>query len=123
MPDENDKKLVFQTPMMQTEGIPSLYANLASVSISFNDLRVYLGEIAPKEVKTSSGTGDKAELKAELRPGVVSPRICIVCSPEFARSLRDALDNSLTQYEHFFGPLRPTPEEKQLKFLLEQPKQ
>jgi hypothetical protein len=114
MPDEKDKELALK---IQTEGVPVYYSNVASVSVSFNDVRIYLGDLSPKEV-----TVKKVEQKPELKEGAVSPKLCLVCTPEFARNLRDAISISITQYEQFFGPLRPNPEEKQLRFLMENQK-
>ncbi|MGH7750641.1 MAG: DUF3467 domain-containing protein, partial [Candidatus Dormibacteria bacterium] len=93
-----------------TEGVPVLYANVASCTVSFNDMRVYFAEAMPKEVVTQ-----KKDNTIKLSEALVAPRLCVVCAPEFARSLRDALSNSISQYEQLFGPLRALPQEQDLQ--------
>jgi hypothetical protein len=91
-----------QAPMIQTAEIASLYSNLASLSMSYNDIRVYLMEISPKEISPVSVAGRTVDAN-------VQPKLCLVLTPEFARSLRDALSSTIANYEKAFGPLRSAP--------------
>ncbi|MGH9682223.1 MAG: DUF3467 domain-containing protein [Candidatus Acidiferrales bacterium] len=87
---------------IRTEGIPSLYANVASLTMGFHDVRIYFAEASPKEVTTEA-----TEVRAV--ESFVVPRLCVVTNPEFARNLRDALIDSIKKYETQFGQLRPNP--------------
>jgi len=101
MADESEKK---PGNPMPTEGFPVAYVNLASVSASFNDVRVYLADQFPKTVVTMPGAPAQVPTDSNI-----APRICIAMGPEFAKSLCDALSTTLSLYEKQFGPLRPTP--------------
>ena len=94
-----------QSASFETEGIPSLYANVASITMSFHDMRIYLAEAMPTEVEIT--TEVKGDLK--LRQARVTPRLCLIINPEFARNLRDAISISIGKYEELFGQLRPNP--------------
>jgi hypothetical protein len=92
-----------------TAGFPVVYSNLASVAANFNDLRIYFAEVQPKTVVTVA----MPELTATAvspADANISPRICMVLTPEFAKSLLDALSSTLSLYEKQFGPLRPVPQ-------------
>jgi hypothetical protein len=85
--------------------VPTVYCNLANVTISFSDLRLYLAEVGPKTIAVNpdlSGT-KAAETKSEA---VISPKLSVVFTPEFAKSVGDALLKSVAKYEEIFGPLR-----------------
>jgi Protein of unknown function (DUF3467) len=99
---------------MDTAGIPSIYCNVASVTVSFGELRLYLGEAGPKQVALELSTPKATET-------VVTPRVCIVLSPEFSRSLRDALSRTIEIYEKKFGQLRPEPTPEQIKQITSTP--
>src|SRR5580704_13215714 len=81
-------------PLVQTEGVPSLYSNLASLTVSFNDVRIYLCEVSPPEISVQPGSTQKS-----TRLPQVTPRLCVVLTPEFAKSLSDALTTTIAQYE------------------------
>lgn len=89
--------------VMAADGYPSVYANHASVSMSAVDIRIFLSEVSPKELNIEPQEMVKA---AEA---LVTPRICLVMTPEFAKSVFDSLATLLPQYESRFGPLRPNP--------------
>ena len=83
----------------ETKGVPTLYSNHASPSISFNDIRIYFAEVFPKEL--SVGTSPAA---TRIEP-TVEPRLCVVVTPEFAKSLVEALSKAVEKYEAIFGPM------------------
>src|SRR5262249_7888547 len=89
--------------VFSTEDVPTLYVNHASPSISFSDIRVYLGEVSPKELAAVQSTGPT---KAEPR---VTPRLCVVVAPEFAKALADSILVAVQKYETLFAPLRKQP--------------
>jgi hypothetical protein len=93
---------------ISTEGIPSVYANVASISMSLHDLRIYFAEVSPKEVVTQP----LPDAQAKSVEGNIVPRLCIITAPEFARSLRDALIDGIKRYENQFGQLRANPDTK-----------
>jgi hypothetical protein len=86
--------------VFETKGVPTLYSNFASPSISQNDIRVYFGEVAPKSLAAVQSI---SAIRAEAE---VTPRVCMVMSPEFARSLGESLLLSVKKYEGLFGGLR-----------------
>jgi hypothetical protein len=89
---------------ISTEGFPIVYANLASLTANYNDLRIYFADAQPKTVVTLAGSVQPAVADANI-----APRICMVMTPEFAKSLLDALAGTIAAYEKQFGPLRPAP--------------
>ena len=89
---------------ISSEGFPVAYANVASLAASFADIRIYFAETFPKELVTDSSAGPY-----RVKENAVAPRICVAMSPEFARSVRDALSSAITQYESQFGALRDNP--------------
>jgi hypothetical protein len=89
--------------LISTEGFASVYANHAAVSMSAVDVRVFLSEVSPKQIHAEP-TESLAAAEA-----LVQPRVCLVMSPEFARSIMDSLAKLIPQYEERFGPLRPVP--------------
>lgn len=94
-----------QPNVVLSEGFPVTYANSASVTTSFHDVRVYFSDVFPKELVTDQHLGP-----LKVKESLFSPRICIAMSPEFAKAVRDALDRTLSQYEAQFGALRPSPQ-------------
>jgi Protein of unknown function (DUF3467) len=92
-----------------TQGLTTIYANIAGVTISFHDMRIYLAEALPAKV-------DFGVTLPALKPqqALVNPIACVIVNPEFARSLRDALTLSIEKYEGLFGPLRPNPAQPQI---------
>jgi len=90
-------------PGIPTAGIPIIYANNAQSLVGYNDIRVYFGEIFPRElVLLPPGTSGQVTSTTQLR-------VCLVFSPEFARALHKALGRSVEQYEEQFGKLRAEP--------------
>ena len=67
---------------METAAVPSVYCNIASVTASFNEIRLYLAEAAPMQVSVDPVPG------ATPKPteANVMPRLCIVVNPEFSRA-------------------------------------
>lgn len=92
-----------------TEGFPIVYSNLASVSANYNDIRIYFAEIHPKTVVTVA-LPEAARTVIGPADANIAPRICMVMTPEFAKSLHDALSSTLSLYEKQFGQLRPKPQ-------------
>jgi hypothetical protein len=99
MPSEKEKP---GYELLETQGIPSLYANHANVTISFHDIRVYFSEVTPKVVDTRPTPGMPSE-------PLVNPRASFVFTPEFAKLLGDSLLAAVAQYVERFGTLRPNP--------------
>lgn len=87
--------------VVSAEGFPSLYANHASVSMSAIDIRLFLSEVSPKEMNI-----EPQDAMRSAEP-LVQPRVCVVMSPEFARTIMDSLATLIPQYEARFGALRP----------------
>src|SRR5258706_16026696 len=85
---------------ISTEGIPSVYSNAASLTMSFHDIRIYFAEASPKEVITQPMPSDAQPKPTEVN---TAARLCIITNPEFARNLRDALIDGIKKYEAQFG--------------------
>jgi hypothetical protein len=92
------------TDIFETKGVPTIYCNQANVSLSYNDVRLYIGEVSPKELVVTQGGKEFAQ-----KEPLYEPRCCLVVSPEFARSLAKAITAATEKYEGLFGPLRPEP--------------
>lgn len=103
MPDESKK----DGNPIPAEGFPVVYANLASVTASYNDLRLYFADQSAKTIATTPISGGGPVVSE----AVIAPRICLVLTPEFAKSVLAALSGTLEQYEKAFGALRPTPQQ------------
>ncbi|HET6143840.1 MAG TPA: DUF3467 domain-containing protein [Candidatus Acidoferrales bacterium] len=99
---------------IQTKGIPSVFCNHAVTSISFGDIRVYLSEISPKEI-IANPVGSEMTLK---EPNIET-KYCLVLTPEFAKSMANALNSAVGTYESVFGTLRPEPTIDQIPKALE----
>jgi hypothetical protein len=98
-----------------SEGVPTIYCNIANVTVSFSDLRLYLAEMSPKTIiinPDAHGTVDKSE-------SLVSPKLSVVMSPEFAKSVGDAILASVAKYEEVFGQLRPVKTQEQVTAALQ----
>jgi hypothetical protein len=102
--------------LLPTTSFATVYANNVGVTASFNDVRVYFSEAAPKDIVLQK------EEPMQLQQPLFMPRTCVVCSPEFARTLRDSLNLAISQYERLFGNLRPQPEQQTLQQRLAKPK-
>jgi hypothetical protein len=100
----------------ETKGIPTIYGNHASASLSHSDIRLYLSEIAPSQLLVSPTHNELVE-----KQSLLEPKFCLVMSPEFAKALSTALSNAIDQYVSLFGPLRPAPTQDQLKLSLAKP--
>jgi hypothetical protein len=93
-----------------TEGFPIVYANLASLTANYNDLRIYFADLYPKTVATIGVPTQPGSTQQPISEAHIAPRICIVMTPEFTKSLIDALSGTLALYEKQFGPVRPAPQ-------------
>ena len=91
----------------ETHNVPTVYANHGIVTLSFNDIRVYLSEVAPAAVSTEKQNVTTSE-------ALLSPKLSLLMNPEFARDLAAALQRSVQIYEGKFGALRPKPADKDL---------
>lgn len=98
----------------ETAGIPTVYCNQANLSLSYNDVRVYMAEVSPSELVANPTGGTFAQKQPR-----VDTKLCLVMSPEFARSLAVALTTGVQQYETTFGHLRPEPTQEQITKSLE----
>jgi hypothetical protein len=102
MPDEPQNIAGNPIP---TEGFPNVYANIATLTANFTDIRIYFADAHPKLVATAP-----APMQPTLSEATIAPRICLVLTPEFAKSLVDALSGTISMYEKQFGPLRQAPQ-------------
>jgi len=98
-----------------TTGVPTIYANNANVTISFSDLRLYLAEVAPKNIVLNPDPANPSPSDF-----VVSPKLSVVLTPEFAKSLGDAILTAVAKYEAIFGPLRPVKTQEQFLAAIQQ---
>jgi uncharacterized protein DUF3467 len=75
--------------------MPMMYFNYARVATSFFDVRIYFGQ------GNISPTGEHT----------FQEELCVVCSLEFAKQVRDNMTSQIEAYEEKFGTLRkpPTP--------------
>lgn len=73
--------------------MPLMYFNYARVATSFFDVRIYFGQ------GNISPTGEH-KFQEEL---------CVACSLEFARQIRDNISSQIAAYEERFGALRKPP--------------
>jgi uncharacterized protein DUF3467 len=94
--------------VFETKDVPTVYCNHASPSISFNDLRIYFAEVAPKELAALQTT------TAKRAAPTVTPRLCVVVSPEFAKALAQSILTAVEKFENLFGPLRTPPTQEQM---------
>lgn len=97
MPEENKTTIL-------THGLPTFYANNAGLTIGYNDIRLYLAEAVPTTVDLGPSTPGFKQLAIST-----NPIACIILNPEFAKSLRDSLNEAVEKYQAAFGPLRPAP--------------
>jgi hypothetical protein len=88
------------------EGVPTLYCNIANVTIAFSDLRLYLGEVTPKSIVVNPEAGGTRTVTNNKIEALVTPRISVVFNPEFAKSVGEAILTAVSRYEAVFGPLR-----------------
>lgn len=100
----------------ETKGVQSVYSNHALVSLSYNDVRVYLGELSPSELILQPTQANYAEITPRY-----DPKFCLVLSPEFARQLANAISSSVDKYESVFGNLRTEPNQEQITKATQQP--
>jgi hypothetical protein len=103
--------------VVKTKDVPTVYCNHANPSVSFNDIRVYLSEVIPEEL-----TALVPDKPSPIKPHVES-RICVVCSPEFAKAMAESLLKAVGKYEELFGQLRPSPNQEELNKKLLSPAQ
>ncbi len=100
MPKTKESKAADTAPgaMIPTAGVPTVYANIASLSISQLDIRVYLMDAQPQEIS--------ANQVARNSQVAFTPKLCLVVTPEFGKSLVQALTATLDKYEGQFGKIR-----------------
>jgi hypothetical protein len=103
-----ETKPVKQLRFIQPEaGVPNVYANNARVSLTYNDVKVYFADAIAHEPgqQLLLGQGETQESTNAL----IMERVCLILSPEFARSLHEVLGTAVETYEQKFGKLRPKP--------------
>ena|ERR1700731_2608144 len=94
--------------IVKTKDVPTVYCNQANPSVSFNDIRLYLSEVVPEDLPAVV-----SDNLSRIKPHVES-RICIVCAPEFAKSLAESILKAVSKYEDLFGQLRTVPNQAEL---------
>jgi hypothetical protein len=72
----------------------SVYANFTNVESNFNDIRIVFGEV----------------LEASTEKVVGEDKVTIIMSPEHAKSVAQALETVISQYEKLFGAIRTIPQ-------------
>src|ERR1700685_4697463 len=100
----------------ETKGIPTVYCNHISVSLSFNDCRIFISETAPSEVAINPSNASYSQVKPHIEP-----KFALVLSPEFARTFAKNILQSVEKYEAIFGPLRPEPTQEGITKALAKP--
>jgi len=98
--DESEKAAV---KAFSAEGIPSVYANHAALSMSAVDIRLFLSEISPKELNVEQ------QESVRVAEPVLNTRLCVIMTPEFAKLLRDSIGKTVEQFEAKFGSVRDVP--------------
>ena len=111
MPDEKESTSI----SISTKEIPVVYANHASISMSFHDMRIFFAEALPQTVEVA----DIASATLKKREALYRPVVSLVLTPEFARNLMKSLTDSINKYEQAFGPLRPEPTAETIKKMFE----
>jgi uncharacterized protein DUF3467 len=83
----------------KSENVPILYFNYTRTAASFFDVRLFFGQgsVTPKGEQT------------------FEEQLCVVCTPEFAKTLRDNLTLAVEKYEQTFGTVRATPSAAQVQ--------
>jgi hypothetical protein len=105
---EETKTVQQQLRFVQPEGgVPNVYANNARVSVTYNDVKVYFADALALEPgqQLLLSQGEAQSNSAAL----LMERVCLILSPEFARSLQEVLGTAVEMYEQKFGKLRPKP--------------
>jgi hypothetical protein len=77
----------------QSLQMPMMYFNYVRVAGSFFDIRMFFGQ------GTVNASGQQA----------FNEELCVACSVEFARILRDNLTTQIESYEKRFGAIRTPP--------------
>ena len=90
--------------VIETKDIPAAYCNQASVSMSLNDIRVFLSEAIPKTIDVGG-----PESGPKLQETLFRPVVSLILSPEFANKLAIALTGMVGKYQETFGALRADP--------------
>jgi hypothetical protein len=94
---------------IETKGVPVVYCNQASLSMSFHDLRIYLAEAIPESLEVSGASGPLKQ-----RQTVYKPSVSLVMTPEFAKTFATAIQNAIEKYVETFGALRVEPSQEQV---------
>jgi hypothetical protein len=113
MPEERGQELKFKSAT-----VPSVYCNHANVSLSYSDVRVYVGELSPNEMFVNPTGKDYGKQEPHFEP-----KFSLVLTPEFARQLSKALSVGVQQYEAIFGKLRAELTQDQLDQSIESQKE
>lgn len=100
--------------IFETKDTITVYCNQALMSLSYNDIRVYLLELSPSELVLNP----TSQQLIEKAPRADS-KFCLAVSPEFARSLAKSLLDTVAKYEAVFGALRPEPTKEQVSAAVE----
>ena len=80
---------------IRTADFVSMYSSSANIETSFNDLKVFFGQI----------------VEATPESLVLEERIAIILTPEQAKSVLRALQTAIQGYETLYGPIRNPPGE------------
>lgn len=77
----------------KAEGFVSVYANSMNIEVTFNDFKLFFGEI----------------LEATQEKLVTEDRVVILMSPEQTKLVANVLVEQLATYEAVYGPIRKPP--------------
>lgn len=88
---------------VQSQGVQMLYYNYARTAASFFDVRIFYGQ---------GSVSPKGEQSFE-------EQLCVIMSPEFAKTFRDSLVQAVAQYEATFGEIKASPTIEQAQKLSE----
>ena len=83
---------------LDTKDIPSVYCNQAAISMSFNDIRIFLVEAIPANVNLGQGSR-----KMKRRETLIKPSVSLIVSPEFARNLAESISGHLKSMPKYLG--------------------
>jgi hypothetical protein len=87
------------TERVQSDHVPIVYYNYVRTAASFFDMRLFFGQssVTPKSEQT------------------FEEQLCVACTPEFAKTLRDNLIQVVEKYEKTFGEIRKAPNKETLQ--------
>jgi Protein of unknown function (DUF3467) len=103
---------------IETKDIPSVYCNQATISMSLNDVRIFLVEALPQTVQLRIG-GPREQSLATQAETIFKSQHSLVMSPEFAKTFVKALHDAVELYEKTFGAIRQEPSVEDFQKILQ----